>query len=131
MVLWFEDDLYDQLQLLQVLDRLRDHHGPIPLVDLPRPPRGASRGRSRRRGRWAGGRCAAGRPGLGRVHRPDPRVVQAVAVAGTPGLPDVAPALERLLEEHPATTDGLARTERQILAPWRRASARRARRSSR
>jgi hypothetical protein len=46
---------------------------------------------------------------------PDPERVQSAWLAGTPGLPDLAPALERLLEEHPATTDGLSRTDRQIL----------------
>ena len=36
-------------------------------------------------------------------------------MVGTPGLPDVAAALWRHLEQFPAVGDGLARTERQIL----------------
>jgi hypothetical protein len=115
VVLWFEDDLYDQLQLLQVLDRLRDHHGPILLVDLPRPPRGdlgEPYGHARALG--PGAVAGAGRAWAA-FRAPDPRTVQAVALVGTPGLPDVAPALWRHLEQLPAAGDGLARTERQIL----------------
>lgn len=124
IVLWFEDDLYDQLQLLQVLDRLAASAesrrsrpaGPVELVRLARGPR-----------RFLRDRLAAARP-LGEAEHelarqlwaaltsPDPLHVQEAWLAGTPGLPDAAPALHRLLEEHPATTDGLARTERQILA---------------
>jgi hypothetical protein len=124
IVLWFEDDLYDQLQLLQILDRLAVSAesrrsrpaGPVELVRLARGPRSFLRDR-----------LAAARP-LGETDHelarqlwaaftsPDPLQVQEAWLAGTPGLPDVAPALHRLLEEHPATTDGLARSERQILA---------------
>jgi hypothetical protein len=124
IVLWFEDDLYDQLQLLQILDRLAASaesrrsrpSGPVELVRLARGPRSFLRDR-----------LAAARP-LGEADHelarqlwaaftsPHPLQVQEEWLAGTPGLPDVAPALHRLLEEHPATTDGLARTERQILA---------------
>lgn len=124
IVLWFEDDLYDQLQLLQILDRLAASAesrrsrpaGPVELVRLARGPR-----------RFLRDRLAAARP-LGEAEHelarqlwaaftsPDPMQVQEAWLAGTPGLPDVAPALHRLLEEHPATPDGLARTERQILA---------------
>jgi len=57
----------------------------------------------------------------GAVRSADLHAVQRRWLAGTPGLPDLAPALERLLEEHPATTDGLARTERQILVALREA----------
>jgi hypothetical protein len=123
IVLWFEDDLYDQLQLLQILDRLAASAesrrsrpaGPVELVRLTRGPRSFLRDR-----------LAAARP-LGEDEHElarrlwaaftatDPLRVQEAWLAGTPGLPDVAPALGRLLEEHPATTDGLARTERQIL----------------
>jgi Domain of unknown function (DUF1835) len=117
LVLWFEDDLYDQLQLVQILDRVGDRNGPTELVDLPR-------GRRRRtflRHRLAGAR-PLGEPEVAVARRvwsaltsPDPRAVEHAWLSGTPGLPDLAPALERLLEEHPATTDGLARSERQLL----------------
>jgi hypothetical protein len=128
LVLWFEDDLYDQLQLIQVLDRLASGGGatrrsrplgPVQLVVLPRGPRTFLRDR-----------MAAARSLSDRDHdlaarawaaftAPDARRVQELWLAGTPGLPDLAPALERLLEEHPATTDGLGRTDRQILVALR------------
>jgi hypothetical protein len=46
---------------------------------------------------------------------PDPRAVEARAATAHPGLPFLAAALVRLLEELPATRDGLARSERQLL----------------
>jgi hypothetical protein len=123
IVLWFEDDLSDQLQLLQVLDRLAVSAesrrsrpaGPVELVRLARGPR------SFLRDRLAGARpLGEGEHELARrlwaaFTASDPLRVQDAWLAGTPGLPDVAPALGRLLEEHPATTDGLARSDRQIL----------------
>lgn len=115
VVLWFEDDLYDQLQLLQVVDRLRDHHGPILLVDLPRPPRGDLGGPYGRARALGPGAVAGAARAWAAFRAPDPRTVQAVALVGTPGLDDVAPALWRHLEQLPAVGDGLARTERQIL----------------
>ncbi|MCW2992506.1 MAG: hypothetical protein JWQ18_1, partial [Conexibacter sp.] len=53
IVLWFEDDLYDQLQLIQVLDRLAGSAesrrsrplGPVDLVKLARGPRSFLRDR--------------------------------------------------------------------------------------
>jgi hypothetical protein len=41
VVLWFEDDLYDELQLAQVADRLAGRPGPVTLVALPHGGRGA------------------------------------------------------------------------------------------
>lgn len=114
VTLWFEDDLYDQLQLLQVLDRLRDHNGPIALVALPRKlvdlafPYGAARPLGPREIDLAVHAWAAFRA-------PAPLGLHELVLAGTPGLPDLAPALRRHLEQLPATTDGLARTEREAL----------------
>src|SRR3954447_4106538 len=115
LILWFEDDLYDQLQLLQILDRVGDRHGPVQLVHLPRGRRTFLRHRlgAARALRDEDVRLAA--RAWDALRSPLPQAVEAVWLAGTPGLPDLGPALERLLEEHPATTDGLARTERQIL----------------
>jgi hypothetical protein len=124
IVLWFEDDLYDQLQLLQILDRLAVSAesrrsrpaGPVELVRLARGPRSFLRDRlAAARPLGEGEHELAGRLWAA-FTSPDPRQIQEAWLAGTPGLPDVAPALHRLLEEHPATTDGLARSERQILA---------------
>jgi hypothetical protein len=38
VVLWFEDDLFDDCQLAQVSDRLVDHPAPVWRVRLPHPP---------------------------------------------------------------------------------------------
>jgi hypothetical protein len=124
LVLWFEDDLHDQLQLIQVLDRLATGDGParrsrpagpVELVRLPRGPRTFLRDRLAAATPLGEPDHALARTVWAAFTSPDPRSAEACALAGTPGLPDLAPALRRLLEEHPATTDGLARTERQIL----------------
>jgi hypothetical protein len=110
--LWFEDDLYDQLQLLQILDLL-GRHGPAGSVQrLLEVSRGAEREvtgerevddavRRAARGAWAAFRAS------------DPRKWTSV---DPPELPDVGPALRRLAQELPWTRDGLSRTERTALA---------------
>jgi hypothetical protein len=125
VVLWFEDDLYDQLQLVQVLDRLATGGdamrrtrplGPVQLVVLPRGRRTFLRDRLAAARSLGEAEHELARRAWAAFTAPDAHRVEALRIAGTPGLPDLAPALERLLEEHPATTDGLARTDRQILA---------------
>jgi hypothetical protein len=117
IVLWFEHDLYDQLQLIQVLDGLSDLRGPpISLVC-----------EAEYLGRMAPERAAelfALRGPVLRKHlqdaqaawrafrSPDPFAIEAVKA---PSLPFLGAALRRHLEEFPWTTDGLSRTERQIL----------------
>jgi hypothetical protein len=108
--LWFEDDAYDQLQLLQVLAQL-DSRVPASatqkLMQVTRDDReitgeldvGAAERQAARRV-WAAFRSR------------DPRVLQAIE---PDGLPDVGPAVGRLLEELPWTTDGLGLTERVAL----------------
>jgi hypothetical protein len=121
IVLWFEPDLYDQLQLLQVLDR------------LARAGRGASRVTAvesveaigeleadRVRELFAGrAPLPSGAPELARdawerFRDPDPTRLE-VLVAPTPALPFLPAALRRHLEELPWTQDGLSRSERQAL----------------
>jgi len=119
--LWFEHDLVDQLQIVQVLERLarhgRDHdvfHLPIdrhlgPLADrvfselgprfVPLP----------------AGTFEAAAEAWAAFRSPDPTAM-AVIAEGTPaGLPHLARAFGRALEELPGTADGLTRTERQAL----------------
>jgi hypothetical protein len=121
IVLWFEHDLYDQLQLIQVLDGLAaqfsDRRGPpISLVCEAEylgnvtPERAAElfslrapvtrRHLQEARAAWTAFRS------------PDPRSLESVK---TTSLPFLAAALRRHLEEFPWTSDGLARSERQIL----------------
>jgi hypothetical protein len=98
VVLWFEDDLYDQLLLAQVEDRLAGRPGPVSRVYLRHPPRGDLRAALAARARIEPdpGAFAA-------LRSPDPR-----AWVGAPGF-------ERLLEELPDARTGLSRTEREIL----------------
>jgi hypothetical protein len=100
VVLWFEHDLYDQLQLIQVLARIpgalayADDLQAI-LVD-----------------RFLGELTATELTALW----PQPSALAALARVPDGPLPHLSRALTRLLEEYPATSDGLARSERQAMA---------------
>jgi len=122
VVLWFEHDLYDQLQLLQVLDRFagravgrtrlslicRDQFvTEIPLADL--------RNELDRRRPVTAGQLAFAAEAWAAFRKPSPEPLQALVQVGTPELGFVGPALGRLLEELPDVRSGLSRSERQIL----------------
>jgi hypothetical protein len=131
-VLWFEADLYDQLQLAQILTRLAglgvapervtlicigEHRGsahfgglgelgPEQLERLP-----ASAGVtltaeafSLAVQAWAAFRA------------PDPRGLAAIVAARSPQLRFLPEAFDRLGREYPSTRDGLSLTERRLLA---------------
>jgi hypothetical protein len=121
IVLWFEHDLYDQLQLLQLLDWFAAR--PQPRLSLVceaeylgtmTPARAAELFRTRRS--LASQELRQASAVWGAFGSADPR---AIALEPVPGLPFVAPALQRLLEEYPWTTDGLSRLERQVLEALR------------
>jgi len=142
VVLWFEHDLYDQLQLVDVLAQAAtaaaSHapHATNTAPDAPHAPElivvGSFPGRPAFRGLgeltadelqtlWPA-RVPAGRDTLAAavsvwaaLRRPDPSALAAAARADLPGLPFLAPALRRLLEELPAPGDGLSGTERRAL----------------
>jgi hypothetical protein len=121
IVLWFEPDLYDQLQLLQVLDRLARRHAvaaPVSAVesveaigDLE-----ANQVRELFAGRvpLAAGALELARNAWERFRDPDPTRLEALP-APTPALPFLASAIRRHLEELPWIRDGLSRSERQAL----------------
>jgi len=112
ITLWFEDDLYDQLQLVQVLVLAGAHAG-LELVELPRPPRDLAADPDAEpldeahvalaRRTWAA--FAAG----------DVDALFALAGDEDAALAHLPLALARLLEELPWTTDGLSRVERAAL----------------
>jgi hypothetical protein len=119
VVLWFEHDLYDQLQLIQVLDAVSGDGGLVEAI-LP----------DRFLGAMQVGELAALWPGREAVHSdqlalarfaweavraPEPRGIEALLNTHTAALPHLGPALRRLLEELPAVGDGLGRTERHAL----------------
>jgi hypothetical protein len=118
VVLWFEHDLYDQLQLIQILSAVDGS----PHVEAILPDRFL--------GAMDSGELAALWPDRAPVARdqaalaafaweavraPEPAGIEALLNTHTAALPHLAPALRRLLEELPAVGDGLGRTERQAL----------------
>jgi DNA-binding transcriptional MerR regulator len=127
VVLWFEHDLYDQLQLLDAL-ALAHQTGVAPELVVV----GSFPGRPSFRGLgeltaaeletlWPG-RRRAGEAELATAaaawdafRGPEPDELARRARRETPELPFLAAALRRLLEELPAPAGGLSRTERQAL----------------
>ncbi|HYW12194.1 MAG TPA: DUF1835 domain-containing protein [Longimicrobium sp.] len=120
VVLWFEHDLYDQLQLVQLLDWFAEH--PHPRLTLVNPAEylgmmDAERMRSLVAARAAvtGAQLALGRAAWDALREPDPRRMEAVAQGDASALPHLGAALRRLLEEYPSVDDGLSRSGRQAL----------------
>ena len=98
VVLWFEDDLFDALQLAQLEDRLAGRLGPVTRVHLRHPPRGDLRA------------VLDARVPID----PDPAAFAALR-SDDPRAWLTIPAFARLLEELPDARTGLSRLERQIL----------------
>ena len=130
VVLWFESDLYDQLQLVQILDRLAGlgREGPaLSCVDLRRPPGNAGfvaigkldvdqmRAIFTDRQPLTPSMLALGQAAWRAFTAADPTALEALLAIDTSALPDLADALRRHLEQFPATGDGLSRSERQLL----------------
>lgn len=128
VVLWFEHDLYDQLQLLQVLARLphgaRERTSLIQIGEHPEVPH--FQGLGQLNGAQLAALLPTRRPVTARqvdVARnawaafgaDDPTMLCEVARRDEPEMPFLAPALTRFLEEYPWATDGLTRTGRQLL----------------
>jgi hypothetical protein len=127
VVLWFEHDLYDQLQLIDAL-ALVDEDGTLPelIVVSSFPGRPGFRGLGELSPReletlWPARRpatpetLAAAREAWAALRASDPTALAAFATGGTGSLELLGPALLRLLEELPATRGGLSRTERGAL----------------
>ena len=140
VVLWFEHDLYDQLQLIDAL-ALAHANGATPeliVVDsslgtLPADEL-ASLWPSRRTATAEALEHAASAWDAFRA--PEPQALADLARNDSRALPFLGPALRRMLEELPAPRDGLSGTERRALqairpAPRRRSQPSSPRRSSR
>ena len=117
VVLWFEHDLYDQLQLAQLLDWFAVHpHPQLSLVceaeylGTMTPQRAATLFRQRRPVTQLQVNTAS--RAWATFGSADPF---AISTAPLPELPFLGPALRRLLEEYPWRSDGLSRVERQAL----------------
>jgi redox-sensitive transcriptional activator SoxR len=127
VALWFEHDLYDQLQLLDVLALAHAVEASPELIvvgSFPGKPSFAGLGEltadeletlwpSRLAAEPAVLQTAA--DAWDAVRAPEPAGLAEWAAQETSGLPFLAPALRRLLEELPAPADGLSRTERSVL----------------
>ena len=127
VVLWFEHDLYDQLQLLDALALARQMGGVPEVIVI-----GSFAGKPSFAGLgeltadeletlWPTRRATtlealdAAAAAWDAFRAPEPTALAEHAEHGSPQLPFLASALERLLEELPAPADGLSGTERRAL----------------
>jgi len=131
-VLWFEADLYDQLQIVQILARLRELHvqpdritlicvgehlgiahfgglGELNSEQLARLPATAATTLTAESLEYAARAWAA-------LRAPEPSGLNEIAKTPSRELRFVAEAFERLGREYPSTRDGLSLTERRLLA---------------
>ena len=119
VTLWFEPDLYDQLQLLQVLAMLKGKQ--IPTSMVPTTDYLGALEESRILELWeqrqpvAEAQFELAEVGWAAFRSSHPGVLPEFAARELPGFPQLGAALTRLLEDRPSERDGLARTERQIL----------------
>jgi hypothetical protein len=122
--LWFEHDLYDQLQLLDVLALAERAPELIVVGSFPGRPSFAGLGEltaDELETLWPSRRPAepavraAATDAWAAVRAPEPVALAEWAARDTPELPFLAPALRRFLEELPAPADGLSGTERRAL----------------
>ena len=129
LVLWFEHDLFDQLNLIQLLTHLGGgpRSKPATLVCIDRyPGHPGFKGIGELDPRDIEILFAARRPvtaaqialasrAWAAYRSPDPRAIEALLNADTSALPFLAPALARHLEEFPSDADGLSRSERRMM----------------
>jgi len=130
LILWFEHDLFDQLNLIQILSWLRRRlpaSKSVSLVCI-----GAYPGRPRFKGLGeltpdelaplldtrqpvSEAQYALAERAWQAFREPTPEAVDDLRRTDTKALPYLGPALVRFLQEYPWTTDGLSRTERRLL----------------
>jgi len=132
-VLWFEADLYDQLQIIQILARLADlgvAADRITLICIGEHPGIARFGglgeltAEQLRALPATNACARLTPAALRLavdawaafRAPTPAGLGAIAASRSGELRFLGEAFDRLSREYPSTRDGLSLTERRILA---------------
>jgi len=130
VVLWFESDLHDQLQLCQVLAWYNDQPSKpqrLSMIGVEKDADGVLRGLSQQKADGIASLFAARVPVsaaqltlAGRAwaafRAADPLALDVLRREGAEALPHLAPAIERLLQELPSTANGLSRTEQAALA---------------
>jgi hypothetical protein len=130
LVLWFEHDLFDQVNLIQLLVFVRTHvpaSTPVSLICIDSfPGRETFHGLGELRASELASLLPA-RQHVTAAHydlaertwlafrRPTPTALDELIHGDTSALPFLARALRRFLEEYPWTRDGLSRTERQLM----------------
>jgi hypothetical protein len=132
-VLWFEADLYDQLQIAEILARLADLGVPAERITLICIGEHAGIARFGGLGELTAGQlrelphtnaCARLTPAAlelatrawAAFRAPSPEGLGAIAAARLGELRFLGEAFDRLSQEYPATRDGLSLTERRVLA---------------
>ncbi len=122
VVLWFEHDLYDQLQLIQLLDWFAHQAAPLPKLSLINIDRYLGYLTVEELIELFGTRVPVTPEQLRTAvqawvafRSPEPTGLTRFVHQGTPGLPFLSRALRRHLEQFPAVRNGTSRTEHQIL----------------
>lgn len=122
IILWFEHDLFDQLQLIQLLDWFAARaarRAPLSLVATSSylgtlAPDGIDALFGARKA-VTDEQLALGRTAWAAYRSPDPSAIQDLMAGDTSGLPWLRGALERHLEEFPSVRHGLSRSECQAV----------------
>lgn len=121
-VLWFEDDLYDQLQMLQVLHYLDAHVSedhPLSLISvhgaLGTVPPDHILDLLNHRNPLSKAQMSLGSSAWIAFRSPDPTGLEELAKAAPPALPYLAAALLRHLQQFPSTHNGLSLSEQNAL----------------
>jgi hypothetical protein len=130
IVLWFEHDLFDQLNLIQLLDRLGRmgrSGADVTLISI-----GSFPGRMTFKGMGEltpeelaplfgtrqpvrDDQYELGQKAWAAFRSSDPRAIEELLAGDTSALPFLAAALRRHLEEFPSVVNGLSRTENRLL----------------
>jgi hypothetical protein len=130
LILWFEHDLFDQLNLIQLLTWIREHvpaSKPVSLISVDSFPgrpdfKGLGELTPRElvtlldvRQRVSGRQYDLARRAWDAFRESTPEALEAIRHENISALPYLAASIARLLQEYPWTTDGLSRTERRLL----------------
>ena len=122
IVLWFEDDLYDQLQLIQLLDFLSRSSARKKTISLIQvdgyiPPLSAAKLNEldAKRPRVTSEQFDLAQRAWKAFGSDDPSAISRLLDENMSALPYLAGALTRHLEEFPAVGNGLSRSEREAL----------------
>ena len=129
LVLWFEHDLFDQLNLIQLLSHLRAQPpaGVVSLICINSfPGRAEFHGLGEltapelaslfeTRHAVIGAEYALAERAWQAFREPTPEGLDRIRHSDTSAMPYLSRALERFLEDYPATRDGLSRSERRLL----------------